>query len=100
MPDMVTPNPSYDGTSAGKQAGRLIPSAAITTYSRLMPSLDSGEPAGTLQTLLHDTRFADRSDRSATSISVQPVRRTQPQQKQHTSRGGSRFQALPHVSAF
>jgi len=43
------------------------------TYSRLMPSLDSGEPAGTLQTLVHDTRLAPRSDRSATSISVQPA---------------------------
>lgn len=37
-----------------------------------MPSLDSGDPAGTLQTLVHEMRLEGRSDRSATSISVQP----------------------------
>jgi hypothetical protein len=38
-----------------------------------MPSLDRGDPAGTLQTLFQDTWLAARSDRSATSISVQPA---------------------------
>lgn len=42
-----------------------------------MPSLDRGDPAGTLQTLFQDTRLPASSDRSATSISVQPAPTTQ-----------------------
>lgn len=38
-----------------------------------MPSLDRGEPAGTLQTLVQLMRLEAKSDRSATNISVQPA---------------------------
>jgi hypothetical protein len=38
-----------------------------------MPSLDSGEPGGTLQTFFQDTVPADSSVKSATSMSVQPA---------------------------
>jgi hypothetical protein len=38
-----------------------------------MPSLDSGEPGGTLQTFFHDTVPAGSSVKSATSMSVQPA---------------------------
>jgi cytochrome c oxidase assembly protein Cox11 len=38
-----------------------------------MPSLDSGEPGGTLQTFFQDTVPAGSSVKSATSMSVQPA---------------------------
>lgn len=59
-----------------------------------MPSLDRGEPAGTLQTLFQDMRLAASSDRSATSISVQPAHtprmHAQQQQQQRPGRGSTK----------
>jgi hypothetical protein len=60
---------------------------AACTHRRLMPSLDRGDPAGTLQTLFQDTWLAARSDRSATSISVQPTH----SKKAPSSNKGQRF---------
>lgn len=69
-------------------------SPAPATYSRLTPSLDSGEPAGTLHTRRQVTFCTGRSDRSAATMSTQPGSSTQ----QHQGGGGASVREKVHLS--